>query len=291
MKNIIPKLFLLLLFSLFLTTSHAYEIKNCDSDAMADISAAADFIGDNLDTVVSKLTFLNEEQRQEILRKWPNIIIKCTDDSKHCRSKSTVGGYAHGGLGNTIKICYGNLLESGLGPYVVSSSICDLVEIIFHEFGHANGFPKLKKHNDATNFSRNNDLVYLLSDTAKSCCESIPLSGGGIVNSKLSGAARTALGGFCTHNTDCASGRCENNQCVCNHDTDCPGENQVCYTPVFKNNYCSTTNKSIGDSCTKNSQCATNKCEQDKCVCKKNDDCLGTRKCKKPIFGMNYCSN
>ena len=47
--------------------------------------------------------------------------------------------------------------------------------------------------------------------------------------------------------------------------------------------------RTIGASCTKGDQCTTGKCEKAECVCKKDSDCLGSEKCKKPLGGINQC--
>lgn len=54
----------------------------------------------------------------------------------------------------------------------------------------------------------------------------------------------------------------------------------TCYTPNSKN---------LGQSCCKNAQCKSDKCESSECVCKDDSDCAGSKKCKTPIFGQNYC--
>lgn len=51
----------------------------------------------------------------------------------------------------------------------------------------------------------------------------------------------------------------------------------------------SPDSRPMGASCENNSQCATNNCEKNECVCKKNYDCP-SGKCKKPLFKQNYCN-
>ncbi|WP_447963480.1 serine hydrolase [Nitrospira sp. Ecomares 2.1] len=98
-----------------------------------------------------------------------------------------------------------------------------------------------------------------------------------------------ALGASCTKDSQCASDKCEQDKCVCKSNGDCPN-GQTCYTPVGKANYCASTSKALGASCSKNSQCASDKCEQGECVCQSDNDCPGSQKCKTPVTKKNYCT-
>ncbi len=98
------------------------------------------------------------------------------------------------------------------------------------------------------------------------------------------------LGAACSKNSQCASDKCEQNQCVCKANGDCPN-GQTCYTPVGKANYCENTSKALGTSCSKNSQCASDKCQQDKCVCKGDGDCPNGQACYTPVGKANYCAS
>ena len=93
--------------------AYAYDIKDCARDAKGNISAAADFIQANMSAIVDQYTFLTEKQRQEIVRKWPGLTLKCTDASQSCQTGSRRYGHAHGGIGNTINLCHGNMVEMG----------------------------------------------------------------------------------------------------------------------------------------------------------------------------------
>jgi hypothetical protein len=99
-----------------------------------------------------------------------------------------------------------------------------------------------------------------------------------------------ALGASCSKNSQCASDKCEQDTCVCKSNGDCPN-GQTCYTPVGKANYCASTNKALGATCSKDSQCASDKCEQDTCVCKSNGDCLNGQTCYTPVGKANYCAS
>ena len=47
--------------------------------------------------------------------------------------------------------------------------------------------------------------------------------------------------------------------------------------------------RAIGAGCSKDDQCTTGKCEKAECVCKDDNDCSGSQKCKKPLGGINQC--
>ncbi len=104
--------------------------------------------------------------------------------------------------------------------------------------------------------------------------------------------ASKSLGQSCSTNNECASGKCQGagnaRMCVCNVDSDC-SSGQYCNNRLGQNRCLADGNKSIGQSCLKNSECSTNKCEQNMCVCRRDSDCPGSQKCKTPIARKNYC--
>ena len=71
-------------------------------------------------------------------------------------------GVAHGGLSDTINICYLQAADAG-------EHLCDIIGVIMHEFGHANGFPKDKFHQSIP-YSHPNvfktDIIYRIGNTA-----------------------------------------------------------------------------------------------------------------------------
>jgi Cys-rich repeat protein len=97
-----------------------------------------------------------------------------------------------------------------------------------------------------------------------------------------------AVGAACQRDAQCKSGRCERDECVCRSDSDCPA-GQSCYTPVTGANYCSSTTLALGASCSRDSQCRSDKCQDRECVCKKDSDCPSGQMCKKPVIGKNRC--
>ena len=260
-------------FLLFLTPfspALAYKIKSCDWQAEKNLQPAAEFIRKNMNDITKKYGYLSTQQKQEIVRKWTKLKIKCKDSASMCRKNFV--GFAHGGPGNTINICHDEMVDRGY-------KTCDAVGTIMHEVGHAHGFRKVPGHNDPNSFIRKSDIMYRMGDDAEKLCEDRAAKGK-VNNAKLAGKVRTALGGKCSSNKDCTTGKCADKPfkarppgvdigiCVCNDDDDCPGK-QNCYKPLLSQNYCSGTNNKIGAACKKNSQCASNKCKKDVCVAKK----------------------
>ncbi len=266
----------------FSMSANAYKIKNCSDDAVSNLSAAANFIQKNMSAITDQYTFLTIKQRQEIVRKWPNMVLSCRDNSSKCRGNSNQYGYSHGGPGSKIKLCYSNMVD-------LKYSTCDAVESIMHESGHAHGFRSAVGHNDPKKYQFNNDPIYRMGNLAQDYCE-LKADEGELINAPFVGIVRTALGGTCSKNSACASGKCESSKCVCNDDSDCPGK-QSCYTPIGKANYCSSTTLALGASCSKNSQCESDKCESKVCVCKNNSDCAPGEACFTPVTKKNYCES
>jgi hypothetical protein len=272
--------------------ARADRYKDCSVQAEQNLAKVVSFISSNMSAIVDQYSFLSEKQRQEIVRKWPNVKIRCNDNSHMCRKKDgiDIGGHAHGGLGNTINVCHGNMVDAG-------DTICTGVAIVMHEMGHAHGFRKASGHNDPTPYIKKHDIIYRMGNLAASYCSTTATTG------TFEGTRRDPLGDGCRNNSDCSSGRCwvkldsrpfevvppgqDRGTCVCNDDGDCSGS-QKCYKPFGKQPYCASTTKKLDESCSKDSQCASNKCEGGECVCRKDTDC-GSRKCKTPITKKNYC--
>jgi hypothetical protein len=101
-------------------------------------------------------------------------------------------------------------------------------------------------------------------------------------------ASPQGLGASCRSNSECRSNNCEKDVCVCKDDADC-GANGTCKKPVGGQNYCAASPQGLGASCRSNSECRSNNCEKDRCVCKDDADCGANGNCKKPLFGQNYC--
>ena len=151
---------LLLLVAGFPGSAHAYRIQNCDDVAEADIEKAADWIEANMVTLVDQFTFLTERQRQEIVRKWARLDLRCSDSEAQC---SRFLGHAHGGPGSQVNLCIYTLTSS--------QSLCDLVGTIMHEQGHAHGFRMVPGHNNPTQYHRDTDPIYRMGNIAQDACE------------------------------------------------------------------------------------------------------------------------
>ena len=212
----------------------AYKIKNCDAKATSEVSKAASFVDQNLSALADMFTMLSKSEREEFEKKWPKIVIKCGDDGpkKKCIRKSHIGGSASGGLGNTVKLCYYNLVES-------SQTRCYLVEVLVHEMGHANGYKRLRNHNSLSDAQKKQDKVYQLGFAANSFCVT-QASKGTFQDVTLTGRVNVSLGASCDKDDQCSSGQCYKGKCVCRADGDCTGRNgdDRCFKPVGKANYC-----------------------------------------------------
>ena len=73
---------LLILLSATMRAS-AFEVTNCPPKPDSDLTAAAKFLNRNMSDLVDQYTFLSEEQRQEIIRKWVGPRIR------RCRSPAS----------------------------------------------------------------------------------------------------------------------------------------------------------------------------------------------------------
>ncbi len=254
----------------------AFEVNNCPPWPQSDITAAARFLNGNMSAIVDQYTFLSEKQRQEIIRKWVNLNIRCSDNRGECQ---TFDGYAHGGPGNAIRICY-YTFSSG-------SNLCDLVRVIMHEQGHAHGFRMVPGHNDPTSYVRENDVMYRMGYMAENFCEAAAAAGT-FTNANLKGGGDRNLGDDCTEDLQCRSSRCSGGECVCDEDSDCP-LGKRCYQPVGAKNFCGSTSLEVGATCRRDDECRSNHCEHDKCVCRHDSDCPSGKVCRTPITGSNFC--
>jgi Cys-rich repeat protein len=258
------------------TPAGAYEITNCPPWPTSDLRAAANFLRDNMSTLVDQYTFLTERQRQEIVRKWVGLNIHCSDKEGMC---DKFRGHAHGGPGNRVNICYYS--------YTSSDDLCDLVSTIMHEQGHAHGFRMVPGHNDPTNYHYENDPIYRMGSIAEDFCESAAAAGN-FANASLKGGGNRNIGDDCKEDLQCRSSRCSGGECVCNEDSDCP-TGQECFKPAAAKNFCSSTSRALGESCGRDDQCRSNQCEDEVCVCRHDSDCPSGQVCKTPVTGKNSC--
>jgi len=260
----------------------AYKIKDCGPLAEDGINDAAGFITRKMSRIVDSYHYLSAKQRQEIVAKWPNLTIDCADESSTCRKGAN--GFAQGGPGNQINICYLNLVDQNWG-------VCALVGLIMHEVGHAHGFRSTQGHNDPTPYIEKHDTMYRMKNDAKELCLEVRPK-----NQRLPGKERVALGGTCKKNTDCKSGDCEQKVCVCNDDGDCDlndPSRPICHIRATNTNFCGVDDKKVGQTCSKDGQCASGACQSGRCACKSNKDCPdeGIRTCHKRTFDWNFCGS
>lgn len=254
----------------------AYEIKNCPIKPQKDIKAAARFLEENMSALVDQYTFLTERQRQEVVRKWVGLNIRCSDNESQC---DKFKGFAHGGPGNAVNICYYS--------YTSANDLCDLVQTIMHEQGHAHGFRMVPGHNDPTDYHYQHDPIYRMGNIAEDFCEA-SASAGLFTNDNLRGGGDRDIGEKCKEDLQCTSSRCSGGECVCNEDSDCP-LGQRCFKPAAAKNFCSSTFLAVGQSCDRDDECRSNQCEDDVCVCRHDSDCPSGQVCKTPITGKNFC--
>lgn len=218
-----------LAFSPLTWAADSFKVKDCDADAAADVTLAYRFVANNLNAVFDPMTFLTSKQRSEMKDKWGKLTADCIDNKNKCVNTSGLLGQAHGGLGNQVNLCYYNLVDS-------NASLCELVNTLVHEEGHANGLPSMKGHNNPTATVFNNDLIYRMGGTAEAFCEA-EAAAGRFTDAKLQGISKRAMGAACGKDDQCGTGKCEKGECVCKDNSDCSGVNQ-CKKPLGGINQC-----------------------------------------------------
>ena len=133
-------------------------------------------------TLVDQFTFLTERQRQEIVRKWARLDLRCSDSEAQC---SRFLGHAHGGPGSQVNLCIYTLTSS--------QSLCDLVSTIMHEQGHAHGFRMVPGHNNPTQYHRDTDPIYRMGNIAQDACEADTA----FVDAPLQAVGERSIGASC----------------------------------------------------------------------------------------------
>lgn len=284
---LIRKLVIIMLgaFSLGFVASPAaaYSVNKCDQIAKNDISVAADYIDRRTQRIADELTHISKDNRDEFVRKWPRINIICQDEgqkgkSRECLTNQGLGGFSHGGPGNRVNICYYNRVDSG-------DTLCDLVGVVVHEFGHSIGVPRLENHNNPTPYVRDNDPVYVMGDRARDFCKTDTAF---IADVPLIGRSDLEFNALCRVDDQCRSGRCLGGTCQCDQDADCLS-GQKCLKPIAGRNYCSVVSKGLNSACNRDDECLSNQCENRICVCRHDSDCPNGQTCRTPITGSNRC--
>lgn len=96
------------------------------------------------------------------------------------------------------------------------------------------------------------------------------------------------LGSGCRCNNECLSGKCQGDKCVCWLDSDC-GPGWKCINRL-KPNYCVQAGPlPLNAHCVHNSQCESDKCQGDHCVCTNDSHCPSGQNCYTPLLSPNYC--
>ncbi len=100
------------------------------------------------------------------------------------------------------------------------------------------------------------------------------------------------LNASCSINEECATGKCQGGQCVCGGDNDCAAGQYCNKRPLAPNRCLADATLDIGQACTKNAECSTNKCQGSgnarQCVCADDGDCDAGEFCNNRL-GQNRC--
>jgi hypothetical protein len=104
------------------------------------------------------------------------------------------------------------------------------------------------------------------------------------------GGPKKGVGESCGANSQCASGDCESEggiqKCECNENADCDA-GALCKTSLATWNIC-VSGKLVGDSCTEDSNCISDRCEAHLCRCSVNQDCQAGQLCNS---STNLCES
>lgn len=222
---------LVALGALLLSTAaaRADDVRRCDSTAEQEIAEADRILTQNLSGALGRTTaFLSSGERDELRRKWDRLKAVCMDDRTLCSDKEGLLGYAHGGIGNRVNVCYYNMVARG-------KKLCDLAEVLLHEKGHADGIKPIDpNHNDPNAHPEaRQDKVYRLGYAGRDEC--VARLGAG--NRALRGRGDRALDEACSTDGQCASTKCQSGKCVCTEDSQC-GSGRKCKKPVVGANHC-----------------------------------------------------
>ena len=100
-------------------------------------------------------------------------------------------------------------------------------------------------------------------------------------------AGSAQIGSPCALNDECARGACQGGECVCKDDGDC-GAGQFCNNRIGQNRCLADGSLELGESCIKNKECDSGKCQGGECVCDTNSDCGAGQFCNNRL-GQNRC--
>jgi hypothetical protein len=277
-------------------------VVDCDAAAMEDVNWALDFARAHLDETLATATYLPSKYTDRIRKDWDRTSIKCSGKSM-CAERLGTLGFDSGG--DQIRLCWDNIRQPGL-----AINRCRLVEIVFHETGHAAGIPIEHKHNDWTlgyPYVPTVDLVYRLGKDANALCVAAASCAPGTASGpacvpadwsagldlvESSDSGKLAVGDFCARDSQCHSGKCEKGICTCDANKDCPGSLR-CVNRIGKNFCVPPGGSALGAYCQKNSDCGPGTCNNNLCVCSTDAECKGlvsgSPRCAKPLGQRNFC--
>ena len=152
-----------LLLTLFGSQSFAAQkIKHCGGKSKSEVQKALNFLNNNIEGIMRNVNDLKDGEKRRLRRKVKNVNIKCMDHKPVCKNHSDRGGVERHIFNSAVVICY-NRIRNTFG----SNAFCKLVDVVFHEIGHAASVKKERGHNNGPN----NDRVYRLGLAAEDKCD------------------------------------------------------------------------------------------------------------------------
>ena len=239
-RDMRPFLALVILLGCFVAApaAHAQQVVNCTPEAEADINEALSFVTDRLTSTVTRLDSLTDRQKNIFLVKWPKLKAVCRDAERRCRRSPDAKRHEMGSMTNRVRLCYAETIALYEEAEEREPTVCDLVETVVHEFGHASGFSVQRGHKGLTGDDQADDPVYAMGLAARQHCLDVSQrSDDPFSNRLLRGQSKGEIGQSCRRDGACASGKCEGQICVCRKDSQC-SEGQQCRTPLIGKNYC-----------------------------------------------------
>lgn len=96
------------------------------------------------------------------------------------------------------------------------------------------------------------------------------------------------VGDSCFTNRQCASNKCQGGGCVCASDSDCD-DGEFCNNRLSANRCLPDRSLSLGESCSKNAECRSGKCQGNRCVCRYDSHCHRGQYCNTRVGAPNQC--
>jgi len=145
----------------------AQQIKDCGLGATREIEDALGFIHSNLETIMTNVGDLTNNEKDRLRRKIDRVNIKCKDHRRVCRN-ATRGGISRHLFDAAVVVCYNNVRDIMGGQ-----AFCSLADVIVHEIAHTANVSKDHGHNDGPN----GDRVYRTGNAARLLCRVQGLDG------------------------------------------------------------------------------------------------------------------